>query len=151
MTSSDTYKLFNMDQVFFKGDTDITFDVSDISSGDFLLLRAIFIFESSSTPLVVEYGEINTSFTQSYTYIPPSGDEHSVLKYSAISTLLINKIDGMLYNWVYKIPIEISKTSFFSEHKTLKIIDCQFSNENTDETVCIFKNGRGTVLNLKLN
>lgn len=150
-TSSEKYDEIYLDKIISKGDIEITFDISELNSGIFRVLKALYIYDQDSEPLLREYAISSTDFTEKFILHPPETETHySVTKFPIVNVLLNEIGTNNIYNWIYITPVEIAKTSFFSEHGGLKIIDCQFCNENSDELIGIFKNDNGTILNLKI-
>lgn len=150
-TSPEKYDEIILEKVISKGDIEITFDISQLNSNDFKILKALYIYEQNAEPIIREYALNSTDFTEKFLLHPPqTPNNYSVTKFPVVN-ILLNKIGtNDIYNWIYVLPVEITKTSFFSEHGGLKIVDIQFCNENSDELIGIFRNDNGAILNLKI-
>jgi hypothetical protein len=150
VSSASTYDEIFLDEIFNKGDLEITFDISPLDNSEYRILKALFILDNNIDPILKEYVTSDKDYTEKYLYSPPESEAHSIVKYPVVSVLLNKKNTSEIYHWVYIIPVECMKTSFFSEHSRFEIVDSQFCNDKSTETIAILQNGNGRILNFKI-
>jgi hypothetical protein len=150
VSSASTYDEIFLEETFNKGDLEVTFDISELETSEFTILKAVFILDNDVEPLLREYVTSEKDYTEKYLYTPPETDAHTIIRFPVISVLLNKKNTSEIYHWVYIIPIQCMKTSFFSEHGRLEIVDSQFCNDNSTETIVMLQNSNGRILNFKI-
>lgn len=150
VSSASTYDEIFLEETFNKGDLEVTFNISELETSEFTILKAVFILDNDVEPLLREYVTSEKDYTEKYLYTPPETDAHTIIRFPVISVLLNKKNTSEIYHWVYIIPIQCMKTSFFSEHGRLEIVDSQFCNDNSTETIVMLQNSNGRILNFKI-
>lgn len=132
----------------FKGETEISIDLSDAAEGDYYIVKIIVDF-NDGTPLhireydVTDHKKITRDYIKHKYY--PSNEYDFKFYYPTIYVTYSN-----FKQFIYQIPIKILKESFFSSYKNIEIDSCQFVDDENDSVFVNFSDSNGDILRLKI-
>lgn len=131
----------------FKGITEITFDLTDIATGDYEIIKVIADFNDGTPILEKDYSFSNKNLIKSpikHTYVPPIKTYTKIL-YPTLYITFSN-----FKTFVFQAPIMIAKDSFYTRYKNLNIAFSQFLDDSNNSMFIAFDTENGDILNLKL-
>jgi hypothetical protein len=132
----------------FKGETEISFDLTDLATGQFSIAKIIINFNDGSPLLIREYtfGEDKKIVSEliKKTYYPDT-NTYFVVYYPTIYITYSN-----FNQFLYQTPIRIAKESFFSEYENLTIGATQFVDNTDNSMFVVFDSAKGSNYNLRI-
>jgi hypothetical protein len=131
----------------YKGATEITYDLYDISEGDSEIIQIIADFNDGTALLRREYNNNDKNLIK----LPIKHifethlNTHSVVYYPTLYITFSN-----FKKFIYQTPILIAKDSFYSKYSNLDIASCQFIDNSENSMFVTFDTQDGSILNLKI-
>ena len=133
---------------YFKGTTEITFDLSDAAEGEFAISKLIVDFNDGSPLYVREYsfGDDRKVVREpiKHTYHPSPNTQH-IYYYPTIYITYSN-----FKKFAYQTPFRITKESFFTEHKNISVVACQFTDTSDNTMFVVLESSNGDNFNLTI-
>lgn len=132
----------------FKGETEISIDLSDAAEGAFYIVKIIVNFNDGSPLLVKEYdiSEHRKIVKDLITHkFYPSSEKDFKYYYPTVYITYSN-----FKQFIYQIPIKIMKDSMYSYYKNIEIDSCQFIDDKDNSLFVNFCSINGDILRLKI-
>lgn len=132
----------------FKGETEISIDLSDAAEGAFYIVKIIVNFNDGSPILIKEYDmkehrKIVKDLIKHKYY--PSFEKDFKYFYPTVYITYSN-----FKQFIYQIPIKIMKDSIYSYYKNIEIGSCQFIDDTSNSLFVNFCTLSGDILRLKI-
>lgn len=131
----------------FKGITEIIFDFTDVSVGDYEIIKIIADFNDESPILEKEFSFLDNSLIKSkikHIFNPPT-KTYTKIFYPTLYITFSN-----FKTFIYQTPILIAKDSFYTRYKKLDVAFSQFIDNSDNSMVVAFDTQDGDILNLKI-
>ena len=130
----------------FKGETEISFDLSELAEGTYSVAKIIIDFNDGSPFLIKEYtfGDdrkiVSEIFKRTYY---PDANNYYIVYYPTVYITYSN-----FNQFVYQSVIKIAKESFYSEYENLEIGAAQFVDNSDNSIFTILDSAKGDNFNL---
>jgi len=133
---------------YFKGETDIIYDMSQIENGLYTMINIVIDFNDGTPLYRDEYDYINKEKLKNTKIVHKFFPSNKVGNFFFYPTLKITFSDFSVFT--YQTPIRITKESFYSKYKNVELHDMQFI-DNPDNSLFVTLNSiNGDILNLKI-
>jgi hypothetical protein len=125
----------------FKGETEISFDLTDLAEGEYSVAKIIIDFNDDSPLLIKEYtfGDdrkvVSEVFKRKYY---PDLNNYYIVYYPTIYITYSN-----FNQFKYQAVVKIAKESFFSEYEILEIGAAQFLDNSQNSIFTILDSAKG--------
>lgn len=133
---------------YFKGETEIFFDFSEIGSSGYSIIKIVSDF-GDKTPVYIRnynYDDSNLIINEPIKHIYlPSPNQDNVFYYPTFSIFFSN-----FKKFIYQTPIRITKDSFYSKYKKLTVNSAQFIDDGNDTLFVTLQSLDGDILNVKI-
>jgi hypothetical protein len=141
-------KFFEEPVRYFKGKTDIIYDLSQIEGTSYKIIKINIDFNDDSLLYKEEFDYININKLKNnkivHTYYP-SNKHGNIFFYPTLSITFSN-----FETYTYQTPIRITKESFYTKYQNVELHDMQFI-DNTEHSLFVTLNSiNGDILNLKI-
>jgi hypothetical protein len=130
----------------FKGEIEITFNLKDISEGDYEIINITVDFNDNTPLYIREY-----NFNENIGALPikhkfkPSLNTYNIIYYPTIYITFSN-----FKRFIYQTPILIAQESFYTKYQNLNIANSQFIDNIENSMFVTFDTEYGDILNLKI-
>lgn len=130
----------------FKGETEISFNLSELAEGEYSVAKIIIDFNDNSPLLIKEYtfGDdrkvVSEIFKRTYY---PDVDNYYIVYYPTIYITYSN-----FNQFKYQAVVKIAKESFYSEYENLEIGAAQFVDNSKNSIFTILDTAKGDNFNL---
>ncbi len=133
---------------YFKGKTDIIYDLSQVESTLYTIIKINIDFNDDSPLYKEEFDYVNINKLKNnkiiHTYYP-SNQNGNIFFYPTLSITFSN-----FDTYIYQTPIRITKESFYTKYQNVELHDMQFI-DNTENSLFVTLNSiNGDILNLKI-
>lgn len=130
----------------FKGETEITFDLSDLAEGEYSIAKIIIDFNDDTPLFIKEYtfgdnaGIASEVFKRKYY---PNVDNYYIVYYPTVYITYSN-----FNQFKYQAVVKIAKESFYSEYENLEVGAAQFVDNPQNSVFAILDSAKGDNFNL---
>lgn len=130
----------------FKGETEISFNLSELAEGTYSVAKIIIDFNDGSPLLIKEYtfGDnrkiVSEIFKRTYY---PDANNYYIVYYPTVYITYSN-----FNQFIYQSVIKIAKESFYSEYENLEIGAAQFVDNSQNSVFTILDSAKGDNFNL---
>lgn len=147
-TYNGVNKFYEESVRYFKGKTDIIYDLSQVESTVYTIIKVNIDFNDNSPLYKDEYDYINKNKLKTnkiiHTYYPINESEN-IFYYPTLNITFSN-----FETYTYQTPIRITKESFYTKYQNVELHDMQFI-DNTENSLFVTLNSiNGDILNLKI-
>ena len=128
----------------FKGSVDIIYNLSEVSQGNYEIIKIEADFNDGS-PIIIknyEFGKNLGSELITHT-LRPSNKTNTIIYYSTLYITFSN-----FKRFIYQTPILVAQESFYTLYKNLDIASCQFLDNSENHLFVTFDTENGDILNL---
>lgn len=133
---------------YFKGKTDIVYDLSQVESTLYTIIKINIDFNDDSPLYKEEYDYVNINKLKNnkivHTYYP-SNQNGNIFFYPTLSITFSN-----FDKYIYQTPIRITKESFYTKYQNVELHDMQFIDNNENSLFVTLNSINGDILNLKI-
>ena len=130
----------------FKGETEITFDLTDLAEGEYSIAKIIIDFNDDTPLFIKEYTFENSQRIVSEVFkrkYYPNVDNYYIVNYPTIYITYSN-----FNQFKYQAVVKIAKESFYSEYENLAIGAAQFVDNKQNSVFTIIDTAKGDNFNL---
>jgi len=130
----------------FKGETEITFDLTDLAEGEYSIAKIIIDFNDDTPLFIKEYtfGDsqriVSELFKRKYY---PNIDNYYIVYYPTIYITYSN-----FNQFKYQAVVKLAKESFYSEYENLEVGASQFVDNQQNSVFAILDSAKGDNFNL---
>lgn len=130
----------------FKGETEITFDLTDLAEGEYSIAKIIIDFNDDTPLFIKEYTFVDSQrivselFKRKYY---PNIDNYYIVYYPTVYITYSN-----FNQFKYQAVVKIAKESFYSEYENLEVGAAQFVDNQQNSVFAILDSAKGDNLNL---
>jgi hypothetical protein len=130
----------------FKGETEITFDLTDLAEGEYSIAKIIIDFNDDTPLFIKEYTFVDSQrivselFKRKYY---PNIDNYYIVYYPTVYITYSN-----FNQFKYQAVVKIAKESFYSEYENLEAGAAQFVDNQQNSVFAILDSAKGDNLNL---
>jgi hypothetical protein len=130
----------------FKGETEITFDLTDLAEGEYSIAKIIIDFNDDTPLFIKEYrfGDsqriVSEVFKRKYY---PNLNNYYIVYYPTIYITYSN-----FNQFKYQSVIKIAKESFYSEYENLEVGAAQFVDNHQNDVFAVLDSAKGDNFNL---
>jgi hypothetical protein len=130
----------------FKGETEITFDLTDLAEGAYSIAKIIIDFNDDTPLFIKEYtfgenqGIASEVFKRKYS---PNIDNYYIVYYPTVYITYSN-----FNQFKYQAVVKIAKESFYSEYENLEVGAAQFVDNQQNSVFAILDSAKGDNFNL---
>jgi hypothetical protein len=130
----------------FKGETEIIFNLYDVSQGEYEILDIVADFNDGSPIYKRNYKYNKKLGLESIKHaFKPSVNTYYIIYYPTLYITFSN-----FRKFIYQAPISIAQESFYSKYNNLDIASCQFIDNIENSLFVTFDTEHGDILNLKI-
>ena len=130
----------------FKGETEITFDLTDLAEGEYSIAKIIIDFNDDTPLFIKEYtfadGQeiVSELFKRKYY---PNTDNYYIVYYPTVYITYSN-----FNQFKYQAVVKIAKESFYSEYENLEVGAAQFVDNQQNSVFAVLDSSKGDNFNL---